>query len=538
VLVTARNRLPDLTVARLVDLDVLGDQEAHALFASIVGTERTAAGAEATSEVLAACAGLPLAIRIAGARLAARRGWSVRTLASRLHSEQRLLDELKAGDLAVRACFAVSFASLPGPSSPGGIHPAAAFRLLGLWQGPAIALAAAAALLGQPEASAADALELLVDAHLLESPVPDGYRFHDLIRVYAAERCQADEPVQVRRDAVRRILSWYLLTAEAAAMMISPNHTSVPVGRPLPGIRPLAFTSVESALNWCEAERASLVAATRQAADSGLHDIAWRLPAAALSFFYRRSHWADWIACHEIGLASARALGDGLAEAWMLNNLGMAYGDQNMDEATGPLEQALAIYREIGDEPGESRAASNLAHAYYKLRRFGEAVDASQISLAIQRRAGNRYGEGIALVIQGGALRGVGRLADSVGRFQQALAIFRGLGDKDAEADTLSELGDSYLALGQVDGALARLTESLGIWRDTGDRYGQANALRLIGLAMRRAGQPEQGRQSLAEAERIFEDLSDHVRATEIRATLAESPTPTRLRAGGEPIRG
>jgi hypothetical protein len=121
VLVTARNRLPDLAVALLVDLDVLGEQEARSLFANIVGAERATAEAEATGQVLAACAGLPLAIRIAGARLAARRGWTVRTLASRLHSEQRRLDELKAGDLAVRASFAVSYTSLPGSASPAGI---------------------------------------------------------------------------------------------------------------------------------------------------------------------------------------------------------------------------------------------------------------------------------------------------------------------------------------------------------------------------------------------------------------------------------
>jgi hypothetical protein len=115
VLVAARNRLPDLTVAPLVDLDVLDDQEARSLFASIVGAERATAEAEATSEVLAACAGLPLAIRIAGARLATRRGWTVRTLAGRLRSEQRRLDELTAGDLAVRA----SFAELRQPARPG-----------------------------------------------------------------------------------------------------------------------------------------------------------------------------------------------------------------------------------------------------------------------------------------------------------------------------------------------------------------------------------------------------------------------------------
>ena len=138
-----------------------------------------------------ACAGLPLAIRICAARLAARRQWRIATLAGRLRSEHRRLDELSIGDLAVRASFQVSYDSLRTMAS--GVDPARVFRLLGLWQGRQISLAAAAALVGAAEDDAADALETLVDANLLGSPAPDWYRFHDLLRVYATERAQAEE---------------------------------------------------------------------------------------------------------------------------------------------------------------------------------------------------------------------------------------------------------------------------------------------------------------------------------------------------------
>lgn len=520
VIVTTRNRLPDLAVTRLVDLDVLGGREARALFTSIVGVERVNAEAEATGEVLTACAGLPLAIRIAGARLAARRSWTVAAMASRLHSEQRRLDELKAGELAVRATFEVSFASLPGAVSADGIDPARAFRLLGLWHGPVIGLPAAAALFGQPDDNAADALEALVDAHLLESPAPDVYRFHDLLRVYAAERSQA-EPEQVRREAVRRILTWYLHTSEAVAKVISPNHTRLPLGSAEPGVRPFHFASLEEALDWSEAERASLVAATRQAAASGMHDIAWQIPAAAVSFFYRRGHWADWLTTHEIALASARELDDPLAEAWILNNLGMLCGEQNKTEAAGYFEQALVIYRQIGDKQGEARAANNVAHAYYQLRRFDEALAAGQSSLAIQRQTTNRYGEGTALAILGIALRGLGRFADSVGRAQQALIIYRELGDQQGEADVLSDLGEAYLGLRRVGDAIEALRDSLVIWQAIGDRHGKALTLRVLGAAWRSAGKPDDARLCLAEARQIFEELGDHVQVAEIRAELA-----------------
>ena len=129
-----------------------------------------------------------------------------------------------------------------------------------------------------------------------------------------------------------------------------------------------------------------------------------------MSFFYRRSHWADWVTTHQIGLASARQAGDRLGEAWMLNNLGMAYGDQRMEESVTYFEQALALYREIGDAQGETRAANNVANAYFGLGRFGEALAAAAGSLTVQRQAGSRYGEGIALDILGCACRELGRL--------------------------------------------------------------------------------------------------------------------------------
>ena len=220
VLVTTRSRMPDLASTKLVDLNVLDDDEALKLFVKVVGEERAAAEPEATAELLDACAGLPLAIRICAARLVTRSGWTIRAMAGRLTDEHRRLDEMRAGDLAVRASFEVSFTSLPPSTDKRGIDPALAFRLLGLWQGPSISSAAAAALFGVPEYSAEDALEVLVDTHLLESVATDRYRFHDLLRVYAAERAEADLLAAERDAALTRLLTWYMRTADAAATAV------------------------------------------------------------------------------------------------------------------------------------------------------------------------------------------------------------------------------------------------------------------------------------------------------------------------------
>jgi DNA-binding SARP family transcriptional activator len=500
VLITGRHAMPELVGTRLMDLDVLPPAEARALFGRVAGEDRASAEPAATAEVLAACAGLPLAIRIAGARLAARGGWNVHTLAGRLSDERRRLDELRAGNLAVRASFEVSFASLTSAAGPGGVNPARAFRLLGLWTGPVIALPAASALLGQPEPTVAGALEALVDAHLLDSPEPDLYRFHDLLRVYAADRALAQESDQDRQDAITRVLTWYLHTTEAAARIISPQHVRVPLELPPRPVRPLEFSSLESSLAWCERERAGLAAATRLAAESGLHETAWKLAAAAMSFFYRRSHWADWVTTHQVGLASARRVGDRRGEAWMLNNLGMAYGVQRLGESVACFEQALALCREIGDSRGEARAANNVANAYFDLRRFDQALAMAEEALVVQRSARRRYGEGLALGIIGGACRELGRHTEAIDRLQQALDIFRELDDRDSEADSLSDLGDAYLGLDRVGDAVSCYQQSLAIQRDIGDRHGQATTLRRLARASQRCGDTGQAAELLSEA--------------------------------------
>jgi DNA-binding SARP family transcriptional activator len=521
VLITARRAMPELVGSRLLDLDVLPPAAARALFGKVAGEGRASAEPEATASVLAACAGLPLAIRIAGARLAGRGGWTVRVLADRLSDERHRLDELRAGNLAVRASFEVSFAGLPRPAGAEGTDPARAFRLLGLWTGPSLTLPAAAALIGQPGPGVAEALEVLVDAHLLVTPEPDVYRFHDLLRVYAADRAQAGESEPDRLAAVTRLLTWYLHTTESAARVISPQHHRLPLEPYQLPVQPLEFQTLDEALAWSERERPGLVAATRLAAESGQHDMAWKLAAAAISFFFRRSYWADWVTTHEIGLASARQLGDAEAEAWMLNNLGIALGQQRLPEAVSYFEQAQALYRDMGDTTGEGRAATNLANAYFDLGRFDEALTMAEAALVVQQRAGQRYGEGIALGIIGGACQAMGRFDEAVMRLDEALAIFRGLDDPDSEADALGDLGDALLSLDRADDAVQCYQESLGIRREIGDRHGQAVTLRRLGRARQQAGELGEARRLLTEAWRLFEEVGDSAQAAELRLSLA-----------------
>ena len=522
VLVTTRSRMPDLASTRLVDLNVLDDDEALALFTRIVGDERATAEPEATAELLLACAGLPLAIRICAARLATRSGWTIRAMA-RLRDEHRRLDELRVGDMAVRASFEVSFASLPAADQPDGVAPADAFRMLGLWQGSSISSAAAAALFGTREYLAEDALEALVDAHLLESTTADRYKFHDLLRVYSFERAVADLSGQGRDAAVGRLLRWYMHTADAAATAVSPYRYDIPLDAAEADMAPISFATSDQALAWYDSERVNLVAATRQAAASGRHDLAWRLPAPLYGVFNRRGNWTDCIATNRIALDSARAAGNRQGEAWALNNLGLALGVSHESESISDLEQALAIRREIGDRAGEAQAANNLADAYGALGRWDAAVDLLQRALDLNRAVGPRYGVAVGLVNLGEALLHVDRAEEAVHPLQEARSAFAEIGFLDGVGFALYHLGQCDLSLGHDAEAVDHLLEALASHQGAGNRNRQAVTLRSLAQAHARLGAAAQARESWIQAAAIFEELGDSTQAAEVRAEQAAS---------------
>jgi DNA-binding SARP family transcriptional activator/Tfp pilus assembly protein PilF len=533
VLITTRSRMPDLASTKLVDLNVLDDDEALTLFTRVVGDRRAAAEPEATAELLDACAGLPLAIRICAARLAARSGWTIRTMANRLRDEHRRLDEMTAGDLAVRASFEVSFASLPA-AARRGVDPAQAFRLLGLWTGASVSAAAAAALFGASDDDATDALERLVDFHLLESRGEDRYKFHDLLKVYAAERAVADLPAEDRDAAVARLLGWYMRTAEAAAQAISRYRYTMPLATDAAAAAALSFKSIGDALAWYDTERANLVAATGQASACGLHDVAWRLPAPLFTMFTRRGNWADCIATQRIAAQSARHAGNRQGEAWVLNNLGEALGKMRNGEGVGYLEQALAIRHEIGDRRGEAQAANNLADALEALGRIDEALDMLHRALGLSREAGDRYNEGVALTNLGSVLLKLERAAEAVDYLEQAQRTFRDIDYTDGTGYALHILGRCYLSQGRYADAAEALRQALAGHRVAGSLHRQAVTLLLLSKALTRSGQAADARDALTQAATIFDRLGDADQAAQARTELTDISLDVQWANGGQ----
>jgi DNA-binding SARP family transcriptional activator/Tfp pilus assembly protein PilF len=521
VLVTTRNRTADLASTRYVDLNVLGDDEALTLFTRILGDDdRPAAEPEATAEVLLACAGLPLAIRICAARLAARRRWNIATMASRLRDERRRLDELTTGDLAVRACFQVSYDSLSAPRH--GADPARVFRLLGLWQGPSVSRHAAAALLGEPEPDVAEALESLVDANLLESSDSDWYRFHDLLRFYATERATETESEEDRAAAIRRLLAWYACTADAAADAISP-HRYRPPGDSRPEGEAMPMPSVNAALAWYDSERDNLMAATRQAAAVGSDDVAWRLPVSLFPLFSRRRNMAECVTATRIALASARVAGHRPGEAWALQNLGQALAKSGDPESLPVLEQALSIRRDLDDRSGQAQTAISLADAYHKIQGADVAYEHSRDYLEILREVGNESLLGVGLVNHGEFATELGKLDEAVDCFREAYDLWKHIGGY-GQGWALHNLGHVYLKLGRLDEAIVTLQAAFELNQASGDVIAQVTTLDYLSQAHRAAGDSSAARQARDAALALLEGLKQDADVIALQASIASTP--------------
>ncbi len=558
VLVTSRARLADLEAVHLLSLDVLTQDDALAVLSRVAGADRVAAEPVAAAEVVRACARLPLALRIAGVRLATRPGWTIGTLADRLRDERSRLEELTAGDLAVQASFLVSYQNLP----TGDPDAARAFRLASLTDGADLSLAAAAALLGLPEDEAETALEHLVDAHLIQSPVPDRYRYHDLVRLFARSLAGPDES----RAALERTMLFYLGAAGAADQWLRPGR--IPIGRrPFDPDAAPAFASHTMATAWLAAERANIVGVGLQAAaDPGTNPaLVAELVAELREFLYSRGHWNDLqnlaeaaltaavrdghdgaiaLASLELGIVAVTrhhveeaerhlgrsiqlfaASGDGLGQARALNALGIVYiFDRQDGKAIALLDESLVHSREHGDRNGEIASINNLAMLALRGRRPTQAITYARRCLELTEEAGPLNDTISALHTLGGAYGELGQHSESIASNQEGYRLARASGDAFREGQALTALAKSSLAADHPEHTVSYAERALGIHCRIGFRYGQATALEQLGHGLAALDQPTRALVCWQAALEIFERIGS-VEGGELRAHLAsENP--------------
>ncbi|GAA2385876.1 transcriptional regulator AfsR [Streptomyces glaucosporus] len=552
-LITSRVRMVDLAGAHLVDLDVMSPEEAMTLFTRIVGEERVRAEREAAMDVVAACGFLPLAIRIAASRLAARRTWTVSVLASKLADERRRLDELQAGDQAVKATFELGYSQLEPEQ-------ARAFRLLGLADGPDISVHAAAALLDRSPGETEDLLESLVDISLLESAAPGRYRFHDLVRLYARACAERDEdPSSDRSAAQSRLLDFYLATAAGVFALERPGDRTAEhlAATEHPG---LVFDDRATALDWLFSEADCLLACVEQAAhgatlrraadlliaskdlaDSGIHSLRYERSATVVCRAARAAGdaWAEgrarimlthaYTVAGRFGQADdnarhamelARATGDPVAGCYAPNDRGIAAIYQgNYENGEVCLNQAIDAFRADGNRTGEASALCNLSRIHLALGRTDSAIRLAEQGVAIYadmglnlRLANGRYALGLALT-------SAGRPAEALDQLNQALALFHSSRQPLWEGVTHLRMAEAHLSARRPAQAATHAEQALAL-RGIGGEWRRGTVLTVLGRALDALGQTDRARACWQDALDIFESLKSP-EAAEVRKLLS-----------------
>jgi DNA-binding SARP family transcriptional activator/tetratricopeptide (TPR) repeat protein len=518
VIVTSRRELAPLAAtegARILSLDVLTAIEAQELLSDRVGEARLAADPAATDELIAECARLPIALSIVAARAESRPAFPVGVIAGELRDARRRLDGLDGGEASIdaRAVFSWSYEQLPAPA-------AGMFRLLGLHPGPDITEAAAASLGGISRRQAGRVLRQLAADCLLTERIPGRFAFHDLLRLYAAEKAVTAGRAQERKAARRRAVDHYLQSARAADRAIYAARPPILFPAPLPGTDPETFAGHEEALAWFDQEHHVLLAVTSLAAAHGLHAHAWHLPWAMESFFDRRAHWRDWASTQEAALAAARRIGDRDGQAHAHRGIANAHTEIGAHEvAKRHLARALRLREESGDVAGQARVHLDLGRSAGAQHKRGEHLTHARRGLELSRSARDALGEGVGLAEVAWALALLGSHQEAIATGRAALRLLRRIGHRPMEGSVWDTLGHAHHQLGDYARAAACYQRAVQNLDKYGYRHEKAVTLTWAGTAYRAAGDAPAAGDAWREALAILEQTR-HPDAEKVRVHL------------------
>jgi len=510
VLVTSRRRLTGLEASNVLSLDTLPEADAVELFVHTASRSEVVTGPpEPTAEVVQLCGRLPLAIRIAAARLRHRRVWTVADLLERLRDVDVRLSALDDGQRSVHATLHLTYEYL----SPAARR---LYRLLGLHPGPDVDEYAAAALAEGDLEGVRRLLDGLVDDHLLAEPVPGRYQLHDLVRAHASDVAAREDTKEQQRAALDRLLDHYQHTAATAMGIAYPSERHRPTANSA-GIRTPALSDRGRADQWLDTELTNLLAVAYHAGRHGSPEHTWQL-AVVLDRHLRahgRSREAETL--HQYALDLARRIGNHPAEMEALNSLG--YVDRIMGRhkhSARHYRQALQIAQDIGDSSGQLDAEIGLGDVFWFLGRCKQSTDHYGRALRIAREIGDLGGERQALTGLGDNYRSLGRYEQSTDHYCRALKIAEDIGDRGGESMVLAGLGYVDWYLGRYEQAVGHLGRALRIAQLTGNRLGERHALAGLGHVHRMLGRYEQSSDYYEQVLRIAQDIGH--RAGELQA--------------------
>jgi tetratricopeptide (TPR) repeat protein len=437
------------------------------------------------------------------------------------------------------------------------------FALLGVHPGPDISVQAAAALAGQGLRSVRRLLDSLVDAHLLTQPeARERYRFHDLLRVFAATRVATEEYREERLAAEQRMLNFYQHGVHGADMKVFPYRTGSPVSPLLDDVTPPTFSDESSAISWCVQERANLSALIQFAGQRKYDSYATSLPGSVGEIFARLGYYDEVFAALTVGMESARATGDHVGIASSHNNLGFYHLNfRDLESAEACFTTARQLYAAINDEGGVATATHNLSRVHVERGEYRRGIEGLFSALATFRRLGARGAEVNTLGRLAEAHRRSHDLGGAISFAQEALWLAGNLADQSNQGFNLTELSLAHYELGETTTARGYAERALmihirlnsftpagrtsavlaGICRHDNDlpgaehharsatqfchrgrdAAGEAAASDLLAEILHAQARHEEAAEAWSKSLEIFEDIGDP-KAHSIRASLAD----------------
>ena len=506
-LITSRDNLDALMATdgiRRLDLDVLPRTDAIALLTSVLGEARIGAEPAAAAGLAAECGGLPLALRITAAQLAAR---PRRLLAHHLHDIRQgdRLDALAIREdpiTSVAATLDLSYQTLPD-------HAGRLYRLFGITPAPDLDPWGLAALTDSTVADAERTADILLAAHLITEVSPGRYGLHDLVRLHATRLAHTTDTSTDRQQALTRLAEWYVDTAFAAYITMSPASWPPPWDRSLPSVNPRHFAEAHDALQWFDREHPALVALARHAAVAGPHHVVCPLINSQSYFLHRRHAVATMVDLYRLSwdVATVRddlrdlgASAQGLSIAYLLMG--------RVDDAVHWNGRALAIYQKLGRDDLVAVTHLNLGTIYGSADRYDLAAEHSKVGLDLARRAGDDAGESLALGNLGHCYMELQRWDLALQITAEAIEVQRRVGNRSSECLSENTYGMIFIRLERYEEALEHLTAALAIAEELGDRLNAASNTMFIGDAYRGLGDLERARD-------LWQSALDQFRAIE-----------------------
>ncbi|WP_120022492.1 AfsR/SARP family transcriptional regulator [Amycolatopsis panacis] len=523
-LVTSRNRLAGLVArngATRLSLDVLRPEESRELLRCVLGAELVDTEFELATELAVHCGYLPLALRIAAERILGDEHYRLADLVAELRVVPERLDALSTADdesSVVRTVFSWSYHTLKPED-------ARAFRLLGLHPAAELSIADAAALLGVAVTTARRRLDSLVRRHLMEQVARDRYRFHDLLRIYAAECAEQDESAEAIEQATARLVRWCLHATVTARELVAPGLGPIDPGPADPDQPRLVLRDYAEAIGWAGRSLSGVADVLELAAARGFDGLAARLATALGALCHCLSRWPEWQRVIGAGLSAARRVEDRLAEGRLCNDYGV------LCHFLGRAEDAVAAHRRAVRILGaldrrDPAVVANLAVAYLMIGWELDALPLLENALLLAKAHGSRFVESSVAEGLGAVLSRLGRHDEAIELGLSSVELVRGTGAEHMLSHALRQVGQSCLHAGRVEDAVGHLEAALELWRALGDRWGEISGSHALACALHQAERPNAARRLLVSALQIISEsgyLGVHYREeSEMRALLAE----------------